>query len=245
MTKTPETEISPRPALLLLPNVFGDVAHHSLFLPASVDKAVATIDGLIAESAGGGRQFLNRFQTKKPPHAIPIALLNEHTNDEEIDFLLDPIRKGGRWGLISDGGMPCIADPGSKLVMRARSLSIVVQAFVGPSSLMLSLMLSGFPAQRFNFLGYLPEEPQAREKEIAILEKNAKQLSCTQIFIEAPYRNKHTLESLVNVLNGSTSLCVAWDLTMPTQGVLSQTIEIWKKSPLPNLEKKNTIFLIA
>lgn len=232
-----------KPALLLLPNVLGEVKHHELFLPASVDKAVATLDGLIAESATEGRRFLSRFETKKPANEIPIALFNEHTPDDDIDFLLQPIRKGERWGLISDGGLPCVADPGAKLVHRANQSGIVVQAFSGPSSILLGLMLSGLPGQRFNFLGYLDKEPKNRDREIKDLQRNSKANHTTQIFIEAPYRNKHLLESLLKNLHDETQLCVAWDLTLPTQGVMSQNIERWKKSPLPNLEKKAAIFL--
>ena len=235
---------SPKPALLLLPNVLADVKHHAPFLPASVDKAVATLDGLIAESATAGRRFLGRFETKKSANEIPIALFNEHTPESEIDFLLEPIRKGERWGLISDGGLPCVADPGSKLVNRANQSGIVVQAFSGPSSILLSLMLSGLPGQQFSFMGYLDKEPIGREKEIRDLERDSKAKRSTQIFIEAPYRNRHLLESLVMTLRDTTQLCVAWDLTLPTQGVLSQSIERWKKSPLPNLEKKAAIFLL-
>ena len=232
-----------KPALLLLPNVLGDVKHHTPFLPASVDKAVATIDGLIAESAMAGRRYLSRFETKKPTNEIPIALFNEHTPADDIDFLLEGIRKGERWGLVSDGGLPCVADPGAKLVRRANQSGIIVQAFVGPSAMMLALMLSGLPGQRFYFAGYLDKEPGKREIEIKELQRRSKIDDATQIFIETPYRNKHLLESLLNTLNGDTHLCVAWDLTLPTQGIVSQTVSQWKKSPLPNLEKKMAIFL--
>lgn len=232
-----------KPALLLLPNVLGDVKHHALFLPASVDKAVASLDGLIAESEAAGRRFLSRFETKQPAHEIPIALFNEHTPDADIDFLLSPIRKGERWGLISDGGLPCVADPGSKLVSRANHSGIVVQAFSGPSSILLGLMLSGLPGQHFYFAGYLGKEPHQRELELKELQRHSKANRATQIFIEAPYRNKHLLDSLLKTLSDTTQLCVAWDLTLPTQSVVSQKIERWKKSPLPNLEKKAAIFL--
>lgn len=242
MNDSPSTQ-QPKPALLLLPNVLGDVKHHGAYLPGSVDKAVATLDGLIAESATAGRRFLGRFATKKPPNEVPIALFNEHTPDEDIDFLLEPIRKGERWGLISDGGMPCIADPGAKLVRRASQSGIVVQAFVGPSSLLLALMLSGLPGQRFYFAGYLDKEPHQREIEIKELQRRSKADDSTQIMIEAPYRNKHLLDSLLKILGGNVVLSVAWDLTLPTQGVLTQTVEQWKKSPLPNLEKKSAVFL--
>ncbi len=240
------TEETPsKPALLLLPNVLGDVKHHAPFLPASVDKAVASLDGLIAESAGAGRRFLGRFETKKPANDIPIALFNEHTPDADIDFLLEPIRKGERWGVVSDGGLPCVADPGAKLVRRARQSGIVVQSFVGPSSILLSLMLSGLPGQRFYFCGYLDKEPKQREREIKELEHRSKADGATQIFIETPYRNIHLLEALLKVLSPQTQLCVAWDLTLTTQGVVSQSVELWKKSPLPNLEKKTAIFLVS
>lgn len=232
-----------KPALLLLPNLLGEVKHHELFLPASVDKAVGTLDGLIAESETAGRRYLGRFATKKPANEIPIALFNEHTPDADIDFLLEPIRKGERWGLISDGGLPCVADPGSKLVNRARQSGIVINTFVGPSSIMLALIASGLPGQRFYFSGYLDKEPARREAQIRELEKRSKADAATQIFIETPYRNKHTLESLLNVLHESTELCVGWDLTLPTQGLVSQSVRLWKKSPYPNLEKKAAIFL--
>jgi 16S rRNA (cytidine1402-2'-O)-methyltransferase len=234
-----------KPALLLLPNLLGDIKHHEPFIPSSVDKAAASLDGLIAESEAAGRRFLSRFSTTKQAAEIPIALFNEHTPDADIDFLLEPIRKGERWGLISDAGLPCIADPGAKLVRRARESGIVVQAFIGPSSILLALMLSGLSGQRFYFAGYLDKDPKQRQSQIKILEKRAAADVATQIFIETPYRNMHTLESLLEVLHEDTLLCVAWDLTMPTQAVVSQPVRLWKKSPLPNLDKRNALFLIS
>lgn len=234
-----------QPALLLLPNVLGDIPHHELYLPASVDRAVQTIDGLIAESEKGGRRFLSRFKLEKKPHEIPIALLNEHTKPDEYNFLLEPIRKGERWGLISDAGLPCIADPGALLVQYARRTGIYIQAFSGPSSIFLALMLSGLPGQKFAFQGYLPKQSDDCAKEVQKLERRSMQEKTTQIFIEVPYRNKQVLETFLNTLGSNTILACAWDLTLPTQGVLSQSIELWKKSPLPNLEKKNAVFLFS
>lgn len=234
-----------KPALLLLPNLLGEHRHHEIFLPASVDRAVETIDGLIAESSTAGRRFLGRFQTKKPANEIPIALLNEHTPENHIDFLLEPMRKGERWGLLSDAGLPCVADPGSLLVRRARQYGITIQAFVGPSAIMLALMLSGLSGQRFAFQGYLEKDALKRKTQIQKLEKVSELEKATQIFIETPYRNQNMLETLMETLAESTLLCIAWDLTMPTQGILSQSVAVWKKSPLPNLEKKNAIFLFC
>jgi 16S rRNA (cytidine1402-2'-O)-methyltransferase len=238
------TQDSLKPGLFLLPNLLGEHRYHELFLPNSVDKVMVTLDGLIAESPGAGRRYLDRFETKKPAATIPIALYNEHTPDEDLDFLLEPICKGERWGYVSDAGLPCIADPGAKLVRRARALGLPIQAFIGPSSITLSLMLSGLPGQHFTFHGYLDAHGEKRRQQIVLLEKQSREHQSTQIFMEAPYRNRALLEDLINTLNDKTWLCTAWDLTMPTQGLLSQPIAIWKKSPLPNLDKKNTQFLI-
>jgi len=231
--------------LLLLPNLLGEQRHHQIFLPASIDKAVGTIDGLIAESEKAGRRFLGRFTTKKPANEIPIALFNEHTPKDHLDFLLEPLRKGERWGLVSDAGLPCVADPGAELVRRAREVGIVIQAFIGPSSILLALMLSGLPGQRFAFHGYLDRDQGKRLKEISQLEKRSREEKSTQMFMETPYRNEQTLEALLKTLDDETFLCVAWEITMPDQGILSQPVRIWKKSPLPNLDKRNALFLIS
>jgi 16S rRNA (cytidine1402-2'-O)-methyltransferase len=233
-----------KPALLLLPNLLGDSLHTDMFLPTSVGKAMQTIDGLIAESDPAGRRYLGRFQTKKPAMEIPIALFNEHTPDDHLDFLLEPMIAGERWGLVSDAGLPCIADPGSKLVLRARQRGIQIQAFVGPSSIFLALMLAGLPSQRFSFHGYLDKTPQKRQEQIKKIMQQSLREKGTQVFIEAPYRNKHALETLLQTLPDHAWLSVAWDLTLPTQGVITQQISQWKKISSPNLEKKPAIFLI-
>lgn len=234
-----------KPTLLLLPNLLGEMRHHEPFLPAGVDRAVESLDGLIAESDQAGRRYLGRFKTKKPPLEIPIALFNEHTPETDLDFLLEPIRKGERWGYVADAGLPCVADPGSSLVRRARQTGIAVQAFVGPSSIMLALMLSGLPGQQFTFHGYLDSKPEVRKQQVRKLEQTCQRDGYTQIFIETPYRNKHMLETLLSTLNDETWLCIAWDLTLQTQSVVSQPVSLWKKSPLPNLDKKAAIFLFA
>lgn len=228
-----------KPALLLLPNLIAEHKHHQPYLPASVDQAVLSLDGLIAESETAGRRYLGRFETKKPAREIPIALYNKNTPKEDLDFLLEPIKKGERWGYVSDAGLPCIADPGSELVFRAKKSGIIVQAFVGPSSLILALMLSGLPAQEFAFHGYLPAEEEGRVKAIRQFAKS----EGTHIFIETPYRNKYTMHALIDTLPEQKLLCIASELTSSSQSVVTQTVEQWKKSPLPNLDKKVVMFL--
>ncbi len=237
--------MKPKPALLLLPNLLGEMPHHGVFLPASVDRAVQSIDGLIAESESGGRRYLSRFTLDRKPHEIPIALYNVNVHQNDLDFLLEPILQGQRWGLVSDCGLSCIADPGYKLVYRAKQLGITVQAFVGPSAPILALMLSGLPAQSFSFNGYVDKDPQQRVAMIKHFEKMAKSERSTQIFMEAPHRNKFTLEALVATLGPETTLCVAWDLTLPTQGIMTQPVSAWRKIPLPNIDKKPALFLLS
>lgn len=233
-----------KPALLLLPNLLADLPHHQPFLPASVDKAVSTIDGLIAESPSAGRRYLSRFDTKLPVNDVPIAIFNEKTLDNDLDFLLEPIFKGERLGFVVDAGLPCIADPGARLVRHARRKGVLVQAFVGPSSIMQSIMLSGLPGQHFTFHGYLDAKPDMRKAEIVKLEQISNRKGSTEIFIETPYRNKHMLETLIETLGDETWLAVASDLTTNSEIVISQPIKLWKKMTPPNLDKKPTIFLI-
>lgn len=230
-------------ALLLLPNLIAEHKHHAPYLPASVDKAVLSLDGLIAENPHAGRRYLKRFMELRDADSVPIAICNKHSGKEDIDFLLEPVVEGQRWGFVSDGGLPCMADPGAQLVFRARQLGVAVQAFSGPSSITLSLMLSGFSAQSFCFHGYLPKEQQARQSHIRQLEEHAQQT--TQIFIEAPHRNAHLLEDLLETLSPKTWLCVTWDLTLASQGVVTQPVEVWRKTPLPSIQKKPATFLIS
>jgi 16S rRNA (cytidine1402-2'-O)-methyltransferase len=238
-------EHSLKPALLLLPNLIGDHSHHELFLPNSVDKAVGSLDGLIAESAQAGRRYLARFALKKAVHEVPIALYNKHSTDQDLDFLLEPIKKGERWGLVSDAGLPCIADPGSKLVFRARQTGILVQAFVGPSSIIMALMLSGLNGQRFSFHGYLDKEPAKLKRQLREFEKQSHEEDATQIFMETPFRNQQTLQVLLETLHPDTMLCTVWDLTLPSQAIVTQPIETWKKMALPNLVNRNALFLFV
>lgn len=233
------------PALLLLPNLLADHKHHQLFLPQSVDKAVATLDGLIAESEKAGRRYLSRFETKKPTQNVPLALYNKNTPDADIDFFLEPILNGERWGLVSDNGLPCIADPGAKLVARAKQLGITVQAFVGPSSVLQALLLSGLGGQAFTFHGYLDKNTQQLSRTLQELERESGRKGITQIFIERPYANEKTMLLLLETLQDATQLCIACELTSPEQKVITQTVNQWKKSPLPKLEDKNTIFLFS
>ncbi len=234
--------------LILLPNLLapaslhqrGEGKAHHLFLPPALDQVMSQIDGLIAESEGEGRRYLKRFATKKKPHEMPIALLSHQSNASDIDFLLEPVVKGEKWGVLSDAGLPCLADPGSQLVIRARQLNLPIDALSGPSSITLSLILSGLPGQNFFFHGYIPKRPDERENALREWEKMRE---VTHSFIETPYRNQHTLHSCLKVLKGDTLFSIAANLTMDDEYVHTAPIREWKEDLEFFLEKKPAIFL--
>ena len=231
----------PAGKLILLPNVLEESLPADPFLPASVSAAVSQLDGLIAESEKSARRYLRRFLSHEKMASLPLRLLNEHTLQKEIEVLLKPVIEGQTWGVISDAGLPCIADPGADLVSAARRLNIDIEAIVGPCSLILALQLSGFSGQRFCFHGYLPRESEELEKKIKDLEKRAKEE--TQIWIEAPYRSAKMLDALKLLLHPATGLFIAVNLTTPTQRVASHSIQQWNSLSF-EIGKEPAVFLI-
>lgn len=224
--------------LLLLPNLLDEELPVEPFLPVSVSAAVASTQGLIVESEKMGRRYLRKFLSHEEMAKRPLAILNEHSKD--LKELIAPIERGEIWGLISDAGLPCIADPGSDLVWLAHQKGIEVETFVGPSSLLMALQLSGFSGQEFSFHGYLPRELQDLERKIRELEKR----KGSHLWIEAPYRSLKMLETLKTTLEPHTRLCVAVHLTTPKQRVVSQSVLKWKSFHFP-LEKEPAVFLIG
>lgn len=231
--------------LYLLPNLLDASSDPALFFPPKLDEIVAKLDGLIAESESKGRAFLKKFQCKKKPHEIPIALLNRHTNPKDYNFLLEPIVNSETWGLISDAGLPCIADPGSTFVDLANKKGVKIEAISGPSSIILALMLSGLPGQCFTFRGYIAQEPRERQKELRAWEQVSKKEKSTQIFIEAPYRNLHTLKTCLTILQPDTVLSVAAGLASQEQLVITKSIREWSRMQEPKLQKIPTVFLFS
>ncbi len=227
--------------LLLLPNLLDDnVENHAPFLPATIADTIATLQGVICETEKPARRFLGRFKKAQ----LPLKVLNEHTKKEELSELLAPIERGEVWAILSDAGLPCIADPGSHLVRLARKKNIQIEAAVGPSSIFMALMLSGLSGQQFSFNGYLPRERDPRKSAISKLEQKSKKERFTELFIEAPYRNQEMLKDLVETLQPDTILSISCDLTAPTQEVYTKSIKEWRASPLPNINKRPTVFLI-
>jgi 16S rRNA (cytidine1402-2'-O)-methyltransferase len=169
--------------------------------------------------------------------------LNEHTKLSEISELLAPVLKGNDMAIISDAGVPCVADPGAALIDYAHKKNIRVVPLVGPSSILLALMAAGMNGQNFAFAGYLPVKEQQRYRHILLLEKRSKQENQAQIFIETPYRNIQLFKSFVSICNPSTKLCIAANITFADEFIKTMTIEKWKKSE-PDINKKPCIFIL-
>lgn len=229
--------------LYLIPTTLGDTAETADVIPVKVNQVINTIDEYIVENEKSARQYLKKMGIKKPLQEIILHPLNQHTEVKDISGYLNAIEEGRNIGIISEAGCPGIADPGGIVVKRAHEKNITVCPLVGPSSILLALIASGFNGQNFAFNGYLPRERPDRIKKIKELEKTAQQKSQTQLFIETPYRNVPVLDDILSSCDGATLLCIACDITLPTEFIKTKTIAAWKKQ-VPDINKRPAIFLI-
>lgn len=230
--------------LILLPNLLDESQCHTASLSPEVHAAVHSLDHLIAENEKNGRHYLMKFR-KETFRNVPIHVVNEHTTAQQKNELIQGVLKGGNWGLISDAGLPCLADPGFDLVRKCHKLKIPVQAYSGPSAIVQALMLSGLPSQCFAFQGYVAREPEPLKKQLIELEKHSSAFSQTQVFIETPYRTLSLLKALIEHLSPKTDLAFVWNIGTPSQGVIVQKVADWKKGALPELPKVPAVFLFT
>lgn len=241
--------------LYLIPNTLGPAAETdplTAVLPTQVQSIAARLTYYVAENAKSARAFL-KLVSQACPLATPlqeirISELNVQTTADKLPALLAPLRAGMDAGLISDAGVPAVADPGANLVRLAHAEGIPVKPLVGPSSLLLALMASGLNGQSFAFHGYLPSDPTQRIKRLRQLEERSRNDRQTQLFIETPYRNLAMLESMAANCRPTTMLCVATDLTLPTESIITRRADAWlkevKNGKLPDIQKKPTVFLL-
>jgi 16S rRNA (cytidine1402-2'-O)-methyltransferase len=229
--------------LYLIPVTLGDDAIGKA-LPPDVVSIAQKLDTFIVENEKTARRFLGAIKTHKPVRELTMLTLNEHTTDKELPVLLAPLLEGRDVGLMSEAGCPGIADPGAQLAAQAHRKGIRVAPLVGPSSILLGLMASGLDGQRFTFLGYLPSEKAARVQTLREIEQVSRKKRETQIFIETPYRNQHLLEDMLANCNGDTRLCVACNISLESELIVTKRIADWKNAPLPDLHKKPTVFLL-
>ncbi len=228
--------------LHLIPVGLGD-APPSSWLPHDVQVLAGRLDTYIAENAKTARAFLKLVGTTRPLQEITVHVLDRKTSDAQMRQWLEPLRRGGEIGLVSEAGCPAVADPGARAVAIAHAIGLKVAPWVGPSSILLGLMASGLDGQRFTFHGYAPVKPDERARSLKAWEAASRQHSQTQLFIETPYRNAAMFQSLLQSLKGDTQLCVARALTTADEWIHTRSIAQWKQQPAPELDKQPTLFL--
>ncbi len=228
--------------LYLIPTRLGDNAPLEV-LPMSVKKIIELVDDYIVENEKTARNFINKINSGKSQPSLKINVLNKFTQPSELDSFLIACDQGKPVGLISEAGCPGIADPGAEIVKIAHRKDIRVIPLVGPSSILLAMMASGMNGQKFTFNGYLPIDNSERKKALKTLERESFNTNTSQIFIETPYRNNKLLEEICKTLHPETNVCVACDITLPTEYIKTKTVAEWKNVTV-DLHKRPTIFVI-
>lgn len=230
-------------SLWLLPVALGDAPWETC-LPAATREAACRLTHFVAENAKTARAELKRIGHPLPLRELAIEQIPEAPTPADIERLLAPLLAGHDLGLMSEAGCPAVADPGALLVRRAHELGLTVRPLVGPSSLLLALMASGLDGQRFAFHGYLPAREPERSRRIAELESESARHRQTQIFIETPYRNHALFGALLLACRPKSRLCLATDLTLPSETIATRRVADWKTAAAPDLDKRPTVFLL-
>ncbi|MFA5059692.1 MAG: SAM-dependent methyltransferase [Candidatus Omnitrophota bacterium] len=227
--------------LFLIPNFLHETSGSDV-MPGYIKEMIKHVRAFLAEDQKSAQRFLRKIDSAFPLTECQFFSLNEHTKKNEAEEYLN-MCFGQDIGIISECGMPCVADPGADIVLLAHQKDMEIIPLIGPSSIFLALCASGLNGQNFSFNGYLPKERDERLKKIKFLEQRSNQEGQTQIFMETPYRNEHLFEDILSSCRETTWLCVACDLTSPTQMVKTLSIKNWKKEK-PSLNKRPAIFLI-
>tara|TARA_R110001632_G_scaffold43376_6_gene110102 strand:+ start:102904 stop:103608 length:705 start_codon:yes stop_codon:yes gene_type:complete len=228
--------------LYLIPTTLGENEPLEV-MPYSVKKMVELIDHYIVENEKSARRFIKKITPKKSQPSLTIMKLDKYAEELETRTFLDACDRGISVGLLSEAGVPAVADPGATIVKLAHEKGIKVVPLVGPSSILMALMASGMNGQNFAFNGYLPIDNSERKKAIKDLEKLSKEKNQSQIFIETPYRNEKMFTDLKSALTPGTLLCIAVDITLPDEYIKTYSIAEWK-SQSPDLHKRPAIFII-
>ncbi|NAY90688.1 SAM-dependent methyltransferase [Muricauda sp. JGD-17] len=226
----------------LIPTTLGDNAPLEV-LPISIKRTIESIDHYIVENEKSARHFIKKVSPSKPQPSLHIQTLNKYTDSADIPAYLDPCIHGLDIGLLSEAGCPGIADPGADVVKVAHDKRIQVVPLVGPSSILMAMMSSGMNGQNFAFNGYLPIDKAERRTKIKQLERLSRETGQTQIFMETPYRNNKLLAELIRTLQKNTRLCIACDITLPSEFIRTKIVHEWSELEI-DLDKRPTIFII-
>ncbi len=228
--------------LYLIPTSLGETSFEKI-LPAHNTVIISALKYFIVEDVRTARRFLKKANPGINIDELTFFALNQHTSPEVVGSFLKPLQDGNDIGVISEAGCPAIADPGADVVAIAQSLNFKVVPLVGPSSILLALMASGFNGQSFAFVGYLPIQPADRAKALKRLESRVYSENQSQLFIETPYRNMKMLDEIIATCQPNTKLCIAVDITLDTEFIHTKTLKDWKKQ-LPDLNKRPCIFIL-
>jgi 16S rRNA (cytidine1402-2'-O)-methyltransferase len=230
--------------LYLVPNLLG-VTPPQAVLPQRTLEIARGLVHFVVETPKVARVFLKALAPERPLQSLSLAELNEHTHPQQIDALLAPALAGHDLGLLSDAGCPGVADPGATLVAAAHRAEVRVVPLVGPSAVLLALMASGMNGQAFAFHGYLPAKPGLRERALRALDDALVRSGATQLFIETPYRNEALLAAVLASCRADTRLCVAVDLSLPSEQIVSCSVAAWRTLRRPVLARRPAIFLLG
>ncbi len=215
-------------------------------LPAANKDVIDSLDYFIVENTRSARRFLSKCKLSRAIDTLEFVELNEHSAaGVEVERMVDPIVAGRSAGVISEAGVPGVADPGALVVEACHRRGVRVVPLVGPSSIIMAVMASGLNGQSFAFNGYLPIKPPERARAIRAFERRVQQEGQSQLFIEAPYRNVKLVEQLLSTLAPTTRLTIAMDITAPEEYILTQEVRKWQKTKLPEINKRPAIFIIG
>lgn len=228
--------------LFLIPVPLGEISPLEV-LPISIKKVIELVDHYIVENEKTARKHIKALVPSKPQPSLQLYPLNKFTDPMDIPSYLDPCLEGKHVGLMSEAGVPGVADPGAQIVALAHQKNIRVQPLVGPSSILMAIMASGMNGQNFAFNGYLPIDGKERRSRIKDLETRSFKEAQAQIFIETPYRNNKLIEELVTQLHPDTQLTIACDITLPSELIKSLSVNHWKGQSL-DIHKRPAIFII-
>jgi 16S rRNA (cytidine1402-2'-O)-methyltransferase len=228
--------------LYLIPTTLGEMNPHDV-MPQTVKRAIDFIDFYIVENEKTARKFIKSINPEKIQANLKISTLNKHTEITEHYTLISPCLNGINMGIMSEAGCPGVADPGAAIVKMAHEKGIQVIPLVGPSSILLAMMSSGMNGQSFAFNGYLPIDKAEKKSTLKNFEKLSFDKNQSQIFIETPYRNNKLLEDILQALQPNTELCIATDITLPSEYIKTMRVADWKKTKV-DLHNRPTIFII-
>lgn len=228
--------------LYLIPTTLGEMKPEDV-LPQTIKRSIDFIDNYIVENEKTARRFIKSIHPDKKQSELKLSLLNKRTEESDYAKMMQPLFNGLNIGLMSEAGCPGVADPGAVIVKLAHEKGIQVIPLVGPSSILLALMASGMNGQSFAFNGYLPIDSSEKKNAIKKFERISQEENQSQLFIETPYRNNKLLETLTQTLHPNTQLCVACDITLPTEFIKTKTVKEWKKNKV-DLHKRPCIFII-